>query len=408
MSVLWQIALHHFKRQVLRRSYLLTLLSMPLFLVFIIGLFYLTDAVANGDLQAGIVDPGAFIQTTSLPDDDGEIGLLFFDDRDTALAGLEREDSPLAAIYVLPADYPLNNEVELAYIESPPRRLQSTIRDILRLNLMAGVPAGLQERSLEGSNLVIRAIEMKRDFPASNPTASFFVPLILAVVYMFAVYPIAGIMLGALGEEKVNRTIEVVMTSVSARTLMAGKVIAVAAIALLQVTVWLLFLVVGVWIGGQVFGIGWLQGIMVPWRDAGVILFLAIPGFVVYAAALVTVGSMVDDAEALAQAGGLVFIPMFLPIYALPSLIEAPNGPLALTFAFLPFTSVQTVGIQSIFMEVPAWRVLSAAGLSWLFAAGMIWLATRAFRIGMLRYGKRIRFRELFARRGGAADGGAQ
>jgi ABC-2 type transport system permease protein len=93
-------------------------------------------------------------------------------------------------------------------------------------------------------------------------------------------------------------------------------------------------------------------------------------------------------------------IPLFLPLYVLPVLITQPEGTLALVFTYLPVTSVMTVGFLSIFREVPTHQIALSAGISALSGLGIVWLAARAFRIGMLRYGKGIRLREVFGRGG--------
>jgi ABC-2 type transport system permease protein len=88
-----------------------------------------------------------------------------------------------------------------------------------------------------------------------------------------------------------------------------------------------------------------------------------------------------------------------MPFYILPVLISDPNGVVAQVFTYLPVTSVMTVGFQSIFRELPASKVLGAFSISLVSGLILVWLAAQAFHLGMLRYGKRFRLRELFRRR---------
>ncbi len=399
MGPVWEVAVYHFKREVFKKSYILTLLSLPLFLVFTIGLGQLATSALNNDIRIGVVDPGGFLQVLSIEGRQETAEIIIFNSKIEAEARLRAETDPLRVIYVLPANYPGNREVDMIYEDYPPSEAREYFSDILKTNLLAGQQEALRNRAIEGPLLTIKAISVNREFPVNNPSAELLIPLMLAVIYIFTIFPIAGIMVGALGDEKTNRTIEVVITSISPRTMISGKILAVSAIALLQVTIWIFFFVGAAWISGNWFDIVFFQDITVHWRDVVAIASLALPGFVFYGAALVMLGSLIDDSETLQQASGLVLIPLFLPIYVLPVILDQPDGLLAMVFSFLPITSVQTVGIQSLFMEVPSWRIATATGVSWLISLGMTWFAVRAFRVGMLRYGKRIRIGELFNRK---------
>ena len=398
MNATWVVAVYHFKREVFKKSYIMTLLSLPLFLALTIGLGMLIARVTTNDGSIGVVDPAGFIRTTSLEEQEDGAGLIFFDSRESAVARLKEDPDSIQMIYILPPDYPQNRDVEMLYKDFPSSSTQGYFTDILRENLLTGQPEALRHRMIDGQRVTIRATAVNREYPAGEPTADLFIPLMLAVIYIFTIVPVAGIMVGALADEKVNRTIEVIVTSISPKTMIQGKILAVSGIALLQVTVWVIFFIIAAWVSGNWFDMTFFQDISVNWRDVLAIGLLAVPGFVFYSAVLVMLGSLINDSESLQQVGGLVFLPLFLPIYILPMLMENPNSALALTFSFLPFTSVQTVGLQSLFMEVPWWRIAASTGVSWLITGGMMWLAARAFRLGMLRYGKRLRLKELFVK----------
>ena len=399
MSPIRLVAEHHFRRTVFRRGYLLTLLSMPLFLAFVIGMSWVAASVEDDSYTVGVVDPGGFLKTTVVPGWDGdEVAVLRFESEAAALAALEAENDPVNGVFLLPADYPEDMAVELVVLGGLDFSARSYFAELLQTNLLEQNLPDLTERVLAGSDIVVRATESKREFPASNPTAGLFVPLMAAVIYVFTIFPITGIMVGALGEEKANRTVEVLITSISTRDLISGKILAVVGIALLQISAWSLFFAGAIWLGGNVLDITWLQNMTVPWRDVGVIALLALPGFLFFGAGLVLVGSLIDDAETLQQVGGFMTVPLFLPLYVLPAILETPDGTVAQIFSYLPFTNVLTIGFLSIFQEIPAWRIALSGGIALTSGLGLAWLAGRAFRIGMLRIGKRVRLKELFRR----------
>ncbi|MBN1657169.1 MAG: ABC transporter permease, partial [Anaerolineae bacterium] len=209
---------------------------------------------------------------------------------------------------------------------------------------------------------------------------------------------------GYLGEavvtEKENRTMEVVVTSVSVERLMAGKILGGLGIALLQLVVWIVCLVLIVVVGGTVLGVEWLQNIDPNWRDIGVVVVVALPAYLFLAALTTALGATLVEDQEIQQLGGLAFFLLFLPLYLLVPLSQEPNGTLALVFSFFPLTSVTTIALRCLLMEVPAWQVAVAAGIALASGVAMTWLAGKAFRASMLRYGQRVRLRELLGRRG--------
>jgi ABC-2 type transport system permease protein len=189
---------------------------------------------------------------------------------------------------------------------------------------------------------------------------------------------------------------EVVITSVSAGRLMAGKILGGVGIALLQLLVWLACLALFVFVGGTLLGVEWLQNIDPNWRDVALVAIVALPVYLLLAALTTVLGATLVEAQEVQQLGGLALILLFLPVYLLVPLIQEPSGPLALVFSFFPSTSVVTIALRSLLIEVPAWQAGVAAAIALACALGMVWLAGKAFRLSMLRYGQRVRLGELF------------
>jgi len=103
MSKVWLIARHQFRGEVSKRSFLLVLFSLPLFLTFTIGLGYLTVRLEEESTALGYVDQvGLLVETAAQPEED-DVRLIPFDTPEAARAALEAEE--IDAYYVLPADY---------------------------------------------------------------------------------------------------------------------------------------------------------------------------------------------------------------------------------------------------------------------------------------------------------------
>ena len=111
-------------------------------------------------------------------------------------------------------------------------------------------------------------------------------------------------------------------------------------------------------------------------------------------------GIMLQSSEQGQSIGGLVaIVHILIPSLVAWAIIQTPDGFLPTLLSVLPFTALMTTGLRNIFAVVPAWQVAVSAAIQAVCAVGALWLAGRAFRFGMLRYGQRLRWGELFARR---------
>jgi len=105
----------------------------------------------------------------------------------------------------------------------------------------------------------------------------------------------------------------------------------------------------------------------------------------------------VVSTEQESQPVGVVFFLLHLvPFYLIVVFMNQPHSPLAVILSLLPFTALMTVGARNLFTIVPTWQVAVSVAVQSLCALGALWLASRAFRLGMLRYGQRLVWGKLF------------
>ena len=88
-----------------------------------------------------------------------------------------------------------------------------------------------------------------------------------------------------------------------------------------------------------------------------------------------------------------------IPYMLTAMIVENPNSPLTVGLSLFPLTSALTLLLRQVVTIIPGWQIAVSAILLIVCAAGAIWIAGRAFRLGMLRYGKRLAWREIFQRR---------
>lgn len=234
--------------------------------------------------------------------------------------------------------------------------------------------------------------------PAGGPTLGHFLPVITSIAFVFLLMMSSGYLMAGVVEEKENRTMEVLVTSVSPLQMVVGKVLGIVSISFTQVIAWVLVGVVTVLIGGQVLGYEVFLDLTIPWDSLLKVVAIAIPTYILAAGVMFTIGATVTEAQEGQSVGALFFILHILPVYLIMILIESPNSPVSIALTLLPFTSLMATGLRSMFSALPLWQVALSVVIQTLCAVITLWLASRVFRMGMLRYGKRIRLAEILGR----------
>jgi ABC-2 type transport system permease protein len=407
MFKMWLIARYQLGQEMRNRSFFLVLFSMPLFLTLAIGLGYLVSRLEQASTTTvGYVDPAGVLIRMPAEPEEYDVRLVPFDTPQAARAALEAEK--VDAYYLLSADQSGAHQAELVYLKPPHPSAMRHFQGVVRLNLMADQPPAVAERALFGANLTVRATESKRDFPAGGPSADQFVPLIAAAIYAFLVLTTSGYMMQVVAKEKENRTIEIMVSSVSPAQMMTGKIAGALGIALMQLAVWLAFLAGAKWLGGALLEIDWLQNLDLNWGNMLPIMVVALPSYLCTAALMTIVGTTMVGSQEAQQAGPLFFMLLFVPMYLLVPITKNLNGPLSLGLSFFPLTSVVTIGIRSVLAEIPGWQTALSASIALVSGIVMVWLAGRAFRMNMLRYGQRLKWRELLVRRRSVPEPGGE
>jgi ABC-2 type transport system permease protein len=396
MSKTWLVASYHFRQETGKRTFLLVLFSLPLFLAFTLGLGFLAASLAQADVTVGYVDQAGLLLEVPAGPEPQEVQWIPFETANAARAALEA--GQIDAYYLLPPDYEESRHAELVYFEAPPGYATEQVEGAVRRGLLAGEPVAVADRLLAGASITVRATEANREFPEGGPRAGQFLPLVAAAIFVFLVLTTSGYMMEAIVVEKENRTMEVMVSSVSPVQLMAGKIAGALGMGMVQLAVWLAFLIGALWLGRAVLGIEWLLAVKPNWRDVAMIAVVALPSYLCLGALMSLVGSTLVDSQEAHQVGALFFIPLFLPLYLILVIAQNANGSLAVGLSLFPVTSVMTLAIRSLFVEVPVGQIAASVGIALACGLVVVWLAGRAFRISMLRYGQRLNLGDLFRR----------
>lgn len=398
MKKFWLVFKHEYLRHVLRKRFILGVLSVPLLVGFSIGLGILSVTLGTDHRPVGIIDQSELFSApfvTPEPDDRliKETSFIFFETTNDAQIALDSRE--IQGFYTVDADYLQNGKITLTAPSALGSEVSSDFIDILRLNLLKDQPAGLKDRLYEGPQITVRSISDERSAGESSFMA-IALPILAGILFILTVNISGGYLLQAVVEEKENRTMEIILTSISTDQLMAGKIAGNLSVGLTQLLIWLAAAGVGALFFGKMqadpssFAVG---GIFL-----GIMALTFLPAFVMIAALMAMVGAIATEAREAQQLSGLFSLPIFIPIWFLQPIIENPNSPLVVGLSMFPLTSPLTLPMRVAFSTVPAWQIGSSLAILLLSALASVWLASRAFRLGMLRYGKKLAFRELFQR----------
>ena len=388
----WLVLKHEYGRMVLRRAFILLTLAIPLGMAALIVLAVVVELSGANDSPVGYVDQANVLDAAryaDLPDHEERIALRAYADEATALAALQREE--VQAIFILPTGYPEELETELYYLERlPDGDAWQDFKDFVRINLLAQYPDDVAQRLLVGANIKVHDIVSQRDF-SEEAIIDVVLPFVASFLFFIATMSASGYMLQIVADEKENRTMEIMLTSVSPGQLIAGKMVGLLLAALTQLGIYVATAVVGLIIAAPF--VAELQQITVPWMYLGVMMAFFLPAYVLLAAMMVAVGSAVTELQQGQQVAGIMNIFFMIPLFLMAIIFENPSAPILVFLTLFPTTAFLTISLRWGVGTIPLWQL----GLSWLIlvltTVFMVWAAARIFRVGMLRYGQPLRLK---------------
>jgi ABC-2 type transport system permease protein len=231
----------------------------------------------------------------------------------------------------------------------------------------------------------------------SGLVSAIFGFLIAFLLYMMIILYGQNILRGVL-EEKTTRVAEVVISSISPETLLAGKVIGVGAVGLTQQLVWLGF---GVGISAYGMGMANAMGVgtfampqVTAFQMVCLVLYFLL-GYTFYAALFAAVGAMCNSQEEATQAAQPVMMLLVASIILVQPIMTQPTGTMATVMSLLPFSSPIIMPLVMSGTQVALWQVGASLGMLFLACLGSIWVSARIYRVGLLMTGKRPSLKEL-------------
>ena len=262
---------------------------------------------------------------------------------------------------------------------------------------------------------------------AGGAEIGFLVANILGLLVYVAVLLYGAMVMRGVIEEKTNRIVEVVVSSVRPFDLLMGKVLGIGAVGLVQLIAWGVLMgaisaaagpILALFLGPEMIASGAspaapgmagapgapapdmpfdpaaIAAVLSPGLLVAFVLFF-LGGYLLFASLFAAVGSMVDT-EADAQSLQVpVIIPIIVPLLFLPYVVDQPEAPLAVALSLFPLSSPILMVVRMAVTTVPLWQVVASLALLAVSFVGAVWVAARIYRVGILMTGKKASFHDL-------------
>ena len=394
MNKLFLVMRHEFWRHVKRRGFLFTVFGFPLLLFLIFGAIFLFFS-GKEDEWVGVVDHAGVLLTptefnaSSLSET--TVPFLAFADESTAATALA--DGDIQAYVVIDADYLASGQITLYEEGDAYEGIRGDLNTYLRASLLAeeGESKVLRFSRYPDVTFVSLAEESGRD----NPIITFILPYLTGIIFIIAVFSTSGFLIQAVVDEKENRTMEILITSLRPEQLMIGKIIGLIGLGLVQMIVWAGFVIIGLLIARA--NITDFPSLDIPGRAILIVVAWFLPFYVMIASLMAAAGISVTAVGEAQQTVGIISILSSFPLYFIFLVIQNPNSPLSVTLSIVPFSSPLTILARSLVTDVPITQFALSWGLLLVTAVISVLLVSRLLRVGMLRYGQRLSLREVFS-----------
>ena len=418
---MWLIIVREFMERARKKSFIITTLLTPLFIVGLMVAPSLMMMYGTSDQkQVMVVDRSGMVaeRLVSTPD------VLFVDQshmskRDACQAF--GQESGVFGILYIGSEIECRDSVQLITNESSSMLMEESITQqinaiIEREKLLAYDIENLDEiLASVATNVELATYENngtgeETSMESTSSGMNYALGMVLGMMLYMIVILYGQMVLTSLAEEKSSRVLDVMVTSSSPFQIMMGKILGIAMVAVAQIAIWAVLVIAAskfllpALLSPEMLATNdmTMQAIVGTFGDTGyvtmlfgLLLLFMLGGFLLYAALYAAAGSAVDSVQEGQQYNTIIMMPLVLSVIVMMSVFNDPNSPLAFWTSMIPFTS-PIVMIARVPFGIPAWEIV--VSLLVLYASFIVvaWLAARIFRIGIFMHGKRPSWGELW------------
>ncbi|MCP4570796.1 MAG: ABC transporter permease [bacterium] len=387
-----------FVQAVTRAGFVVMTLIVPVLALLAIGVTELVTTLTEpSSVQRAAI---GYVDETGIITDHvwaGETPLVRFDSSEEATGALARRE--IGEYVVIPADYTTTGIARRYTLEKElgtPPHTEGVLKSFIAGNLLKDeVEPHVAILVIAPLNLeVIRITESGDMASVQNSIGNIIVPGVFSFLLSLALMFGASALVNGLGEEKESHLIEVLLSSVSIRQLLVGKVLALGAAGLLQVLVWLVSAPLLLELASGTFG-GFMSGIQVPggFLVLGIVYFLL--GYLLFAVLSLGIGAISASAREGSNLSLFYIMTGFAPLWFASLLFAFPNSPAWTVLSIFPVTAPVQTMLRLGVSDIPVWQIMTSIGVLALSVVVGMYFAVRIFRAYMLMYGKRPGIAEI-------------
>lgn len=285
-------------------------------------------------------------------------------------------------------------------------QLNKIIQDIrLEAYNIPELPKIMQDVQVDVSMTTFR-LDEDQETETSSVT-SYAIGMIMSLMLYMFIMLYGQMVMTSIIEEKNNRVLEIVVSSVKPSALMMGKICGIGLVALTQILIWAgLLIAASAWIipgiaAGSMSADAEVAGLVAQLGNtayvasifAYIVAFL-VGGYLFYSAIYAAIGSAVDNVQDASQLQTIAIVPIILAMVLSMSVISDPNSQMAFWASIIPFTS-PVVMMARIPFGIPGWEIALSLVLLYASFFGMIWFSAKVYRVGIFMYGKKPTLGEL-------------
>ena len=420
-SKIWIVTQREFATRVKKKSFIIMTLLMPFLMSALMFLPLLLSLIESSDKKTvAVVDQTGLYQAEFKSNDK-----YLFVPTEKMTPQMRSDSTDVAAVLLITADLSERPGSAALYSqEEIPSDLSdlvnSTLTDVVQRQKFAKYNIPELDAIIDDVQTPVEVEQIRWTDEGERQSMSDFLSgvgmLLTFVIYMF-VMAYGAMVLQSVSEEKSNRIVELMVSSVKPFQLMMGKIIGIGLVGVFQVLIWAVIIASVMAIGGTMtgvamFGSGDMTAMQGADMDAGMKIFAIISqlplleiislfvlyfvgGYLLYASILAALGASVNDQQDTGQMMMPVMIVMVFAFYVGFYSSMNPDGPMAFWCSFVPFTSPIVMMVRIPF-GVPLYQEIISVALLYATAIALTYLGSRIYRIGILMYGKKPSFKEIF------------
>jgi ABC-2 type transport system permease protein len=431
MNNIFLITKREFLTQVKKKSFVILTLLAPILLVAFGAVISLMIKANESHNMIEVVDKsGLFINQLKSSENLNYVFISSADEK--SKVNTLKDNKNIDGILILPevkngnfdalelnTRFVINSKIGL----DTKRKITSDIADVVKKEKIKQL--GIAENQLQSldKSFVLKTINVaennKEDSDLVFGIKTVLSILLMYVTFMFIIIYGVRVMRSVL-EEKNNRVVEIIISSVKPFELMMGKILGVTLVALTQFIVWITMSVIGAIVlntgfspipknipGGNEEVMSKFDILQIGTQISHSLLELNFPliifvfivffllGYIFYSSIYAAIGSAVDNETETQQFTLFAILPLMLGMYGSFTLMNNPDGPLGFWLSIIPFTSPVAM-IARIPFGVPAWQIALSITLLLGTSIFMIFVAGKIYRVGILMYGNKATLKEIW------------